>query len=92
MTTVQTRVREISNKEGFDITATGKTGKPLKLTKNGVLKKPWPHRNKTPGTHTVKDFREKFGDVHPGYSCHVLKGNGSQAHGNMLLKQVRATY
>ena len=92
MTTVQTRVREISNKEGFDITATGKTGRNLILTKNGVLKKPWPRRNKTRGTHTVQDFRDKFSGVHPGYSCHVLKGDGSKAHGNMLLKQVRATY
>ncbi len=90
MTTVQTRVREISNKEGFDIIVT-RNGKPVKVTRNGVLG-PWPHRNKSKDTRTVTEFREKFSDAYPGHSCDVLDGNGAKAHGNMLLKQVRATY
>ena len=91
MTTVQTRVREISNKEKFDLTAT-RNGKPIKLTRNGVLNKAWPHRNKTKETHTVTDFQEKFKKVYPGYSCDVLEGDGSKAHGNTKLRQVRGTY
>jgi hypothetical protein len=35
VTTVQTRVREISNKERFDIVAKGKTGRPLNFAKTG---------------------------------------------------------
>ena len=91
MTTVQTRVREISNKEQFDLTVT-RNGKPIKLTRNGVLKTAWPHRNMTKETHSVTDFQEKFEKVYPGFSCDVQEGNGSKAHGNTKLKQVRATY
>jgi hypothetical protein len=91
MTTVQTRVREISNKEGFDIIIVTRNGKPVKTTRNGVLG-PWVHRNKTRDTHSVSDFRVKFEQAYPGYSCDVMDGTGRKAHGNMFLKQVRATY
>lgn len=88
MTTVQKRVREISNKEGFDLIAT-RNGKPINPTKNGVLKRAWPRRNKTPDTHSVTDFRQKFEKVYPGYSCDVLNKGGGKAHGNTKLRQVR---
>jgi hypothetical protein len=58
MTTVQTRVREISNEERFDIIVT-RNSKPVRTTRNGVLG-PWGHRNKTRDTHSVSDFRDKF--------------------------------
>jgi hypothetical protein len=91
MTTVKTRVREISNKEEFDLLVT-RNGKPIRPTRNGVLKSAWPHRNQTRDTHSVTDFREKFKKAYPGYSCDVLEGDGSKTHGNTKLKQVRATY
>ena len=53
---------------------------------------PWKHRNKTRDTHSVSDFRDKFKEAYPGYSCDVMDGKGGKAHGNTLLKQVRATY
>ena len=90
MTTVQTRIREIANKEGFEVTPT-RNGKPVKLTTNGILG-PWPNRNKTRGTHSAKDFRDKFEEAYPGYSCDILEGSGTKAHGNTKLKQVRDTY
>ena len=91
MTTVLTRLREINNKEGFDVWDVRRHGKIVRVTNNGVLG-PWPHRNRTRDTHTVKDFRDKFAAAYPGYTCNVREGSGTLAHGNKSLKQVRATY
>jgi hypothetical protein len=91
MTTVLTRLREINNKEGFDVWNIRLRGKIVRVTKNSVLGA-WPHRNRTKDTHTVKDFREKFASAYPGYTCSVLEGSGAIARGNKSLKQVRATY
>jgi hypothetical protein len=74
MTTVQSRVREISNREGFDITVTRK-GKEVRLRSNGVLG-PWSYRRKTKDSATVADFRAKFEAVYPGYCCIVETGLG----------------
>lgn len=90
MTTVQTRSREISNKEGFEISVV-RRGRPVKPTKNGILG-PWPHRNMTRSKYTVQYFREKFEAAYPGYSCEVLSGNGKAAHGNHTLGNIRDTY
>jgi hypothetical protein len=62
------------------------------VTRRLVLKKGWPHRNKTKETHSVTDFRDKFKKAYPGYSCDVLEWDGSKAHGNTKLKQVRKNY
>jgi hypothetical protein len=91
MTTVLTRLHEIKSREGFDIWNIRQHGRIVKVTKNGILVA-WPHRNRTRDSHTVKDFREKFFVANPGCTCDVLEGNGAVAHGNKLLKQVRATY
>ena len=90
MTTVQTRAREISNKEGFEISVK-RRGKYVKPTQNGVLG-PWPHRNKTRGNYTAKDFREKFEAAYPGYSCDILSADGTAAHGNAALENIRSAY
>lgn len=90
MVMLQTRVREISNKEGFDLTVF-RGRQAVNLRRNGVIGA-WPHRNKTRDTYTVSDFRAKFAETYPGYVCDVLEGGGMVAHGNRSLGQVRATY
>jgi len=90
MTTVQTRVREISNRGGFDITVT-RRGKEVRLRSNGVLGS-WSYRRKTKDSATVADFRAKFEAEYPGYSCVVETGNGKTATGQMTLATLRAAY
>ena len=90
MTTVQTRVHEIWNKEGFMISVK-RDDQPVNIYRNGVIG-PWPHRNKTRATHSVTEFQAKFEATYPGYSCDVLNANGAAAHGNTRLSAIRATY
>ncbi len=92
MTTVATRTREISDKEGFDIIVTRK-GRPVKPAKNGVLEGSYPFERKLSGTRTVNEWKkERFAKTYPGYSCDVLKGDGKSAVGQTNLQTVRATY
>jgi len=95
MTTVQTRTREIGDKEGFDIivvTATA-NGRRVDPAKNGVLNGGYPFEKKLKGTKTVSDWtKERFERTYPGYSCEVLKADGKVAPGNTKLETVRKTY
>jgi hypothetical protein len=90
MTTVQTRVREISDREGFDITVT-KNGKDAKLRKNGVMKE-YPFKRKLKDSATVADWRDRFEKEYSGLSCKILNGDGTIAKGQATLKTVRSTY
>jgi hypothetical protein len=90
MTTVSTRIREIANREHFDIVVT-RNGRDIDVRRNGVLG-PWPHRNKTGDTRSVAEFRQKFEKAYPGYSCDVLEGTGKAATGQKFLSAIRATY
>ncbi|MDO8932343.1 MAG: hypothetical protein Q7U97_08125 [Rhodocyclaceae bacterium] len=92
MTTVATRVREIGDKEGFDIIVTHK-GTPVNPAENGVLNGGYPFEKKLKGTKTVSDWKkERFETTYPGYSCDVLKGDGDVATGQTSLETVRASY
>lgn len=92
MTTVQTRVRLISNKEGFEIVVKrNSTGKQVNIRKNGVLG-PWSHSKKTKDNMTVAGFRTKFEEAYPGYSCIVEKADGTAATGQLTLGSLRAGY
>ena len=91
MTTVATRVRQISNKEGFDIQVLSRNRRPVRVTLNGRLG-PWPHTRKSKGAMTVAEFKEKFGRTYPGYHCSVLTADGHMARGNTLLDSVRRSY
>lgn len=92
MTTVQTRVRQIANKEQFDITAKRRSsGQPLGLRRNGEMG-PWTFHRKTRDSHSVSEFKEKFEAAYPSLTCDVLKGDGTIAPGQMKLKALRATY
>lgn len=90
MTTVRTRIRKISSKEGFDIEVI-RRGKPVKLSRNGVLNG-WPYEKKSKESMTVSEFKGKFSDAYPGYECRVFDGDGHVVNGNTLLRSVRATY
>ena len=92
MTMLLTRMRQIANREGFDIEVTRKA-KPLKnLRKNGVLG-PYTFQKKLADNRTVDKWRtNRFELTHPGYSCNVLKGDGKIAVGQTLLRTVREAY
>ena len=93
MTTVQARVREIFDREGFDIIVkSNRTGKPVKVRKNGVLGT-YPFRRKASGNATVADWRrDRFEATYPGFTCDVLKEDGKLAHGRTSLQTVRDDY
>jgi hypothetical protein len=91
MVTVATRVRTIADREKFDIVVT-KAGKPVKVTKNGVLGK-YPYDKRLKDSKTVSDWKkERFETSYPGYTCDVLMGDGTTATGQKKLKSVRASY
>lgn len=91
MTTVATRVREISGIEDFDIIVT-KNGQRVDPTQNGLLGA-YPFRKKLKHSKRVSEWRqERFEATYPGYSCDVLNEDGSTAIGQTLLNTVRETY
>lgn len=61
MTTVQTRVRSISDLEGFDLTVK-KDGEEVDVRENGVLSK-YPFDKALKGTKTVADWKNVTGGV-----------------------------
>jgi hypothetical protein len=92
MTMLMTRVEEIFTREGFMIEVT-RNGKPLKdLKKEGVLG-PFQFDRKLAGSKSVQDWKtDRFEKCYPGYSCNVLKADGTTAVGQTLLSTVRNTY
>lgn len=92
MTTVATRVRAISDLEGFDIQVKTLAGASVPPTNNGTLGQ-YPFEKKLKGTKTVADWRkERFERTYPGYSCDVLNGDGTTAAPQTALRTVRETY
>ena len=90
MTTVATRVRRISDLEGFDIIVM-EGGKPVDVKQNGVLSE-YPYKKMSRGNWTVARFKEKFEKAYDGFSCAVLLENGEEARGNRTLNSVRESY
>lgn len=91
MTTVQTRAQEIFEKEGFNIEVCDVNGNPVNPRANGIIGK-WPYERKTKSSKTVKDFQDKFSQAYGGYNARVLVDDGTEAHGNTLLSNVRGSY
>jgi hypothetical protein len=90
MTTGATRIRGISDREGFDILVTHR-GKPINVRKNGILG-PYPFARKLKGSATVSDWRTaRFEATYPGFKVDVLTGDGNLATGQMTLATLRAT-
>ena len=48
---------------------------------------------KAKSSMTVSEWKQRrFNPTYPGYSCRVLNGDGSEAHGNAKLVSVRESY
>lgn len=90
MTTFATRIRELSNLEGFDVQVFDSTGNPANLKTNGLPA--YPHIRMAKGSTTVSDWKNRFNNTYPSYTVEVLTADGTPAHGNMLLASVRETY
>jgi hypothetical protein len=91
MTTLATRQREIGNKEDFDIAILDANGAPVPLNTNGFRK--FDYDCKAKGDMTVTEWKRfRFSPTYGGYDCIVLNGDGTEAHGNVKLSSVRATY
>jgi hypothetical protein len=96
MVMLATRINEIAKREGFLIEVYRKTGKgtPRYILgrKNGVLGS-YPFKKKLKDNKTVHDWKkERFEPAFPGYTCHVLKGDGKTAIGHTSLGTVRHSY
>jgi hypothetical protein len=92
MTMLLTRIKEIAIREGFEIWEVRRHGKLVRVTENGVLS-PYPFSRKMAASKTVNEWLvERFAPSYPGYSCVILKGNGSRAVGQTKLGTVRNTY
>jgi hypothetical protein len=91
MTTWATRVRELSNLEGFEIKAYDGAGEQLDLAQNGLAR--YDYERAAAGTQTVAWWiANRFRVKYPTLNCEILLGDGQAAHGNMRLSVVRATY
>lgn len=90
MTTLATRIRALSDLEGFDIQVFDGAGNPADPKANGLSA--YPHERKAKGSTTVNDWKARFHKVYPGYTCDVLNEDGTVAHGNSKLNSVRETY
>ena len=92
MTTVLTRIYQIFACEGFSIVVKNKrTGRRITLGRHGILGQ-YPFNRKLKDSATVADWRARFEETYPGYSCDVLKADGKKASGQTLLGTVRDTY
>jgi hypothetical protein len=91
LTTVQTRIREIGDKEDFDIIVL-RDGTQVPPNENGVMGK-YDFDRKMKGSKTVSNWlTERFNKLYPTLSCEVLNGDGTKASGQTQLKTVRETY
>ncbi len=91
MTTLETRVREIRDIEGFDIQVFDDKKNVVDTKNNGFIS--YGYGNRAKGSMTVNDWKVcRFRATYPGYDCRVLNANGSEAHGNTLIETVRSTY
>lgn len=90
MTTLATRIRGLSDLEGFDVQVFDNSGSPADPKTNGLPA--YPHERKAKSSTTVADWKARFHKVYPGYTCDVLNADGSIAHGNAKLENVRETY
>jgi hypothetical protein len=90
MTTLATRIRALSDLEGFDVQVFENSGKAADPKTNGLPA--YPHERRAKGSTTVADWKNRFNKAYPGYFCEVLEADGSVAHGNAKLESVRGTY
>lgn len=87
MTKMATRKREIEELEGFAIEIFDGHGNPADLNMQGLPA--YGYARKAKGTMKVIEWKGRFQQSYPGYTCDVLYADGSVAHGNTLLKNIR---
>ncbi len=90
MTTLATRIRALSDLEGFDVQVFDQSGNPVDPKLNGLPA--YPHERKAKGTTTVAEWKGRFTKTYPAYVVEVLDANGNIVHGNAKLESVRETY
>jgi hypothetical protein len=91
MTTVLTRTRRIAEREGFDIIVR-QHGNPVDPATNGILGG-YDFVRKMKGTATIADWKaQRFQPTYPGFTCDVLRGDGTVATGQLSLDALRASY
>jgi len=92
MTMVLTRIKEIADREGFEIWDIRRNGRIVRVTNNGIMG-PYQYARKMKGTKTVNEWlNERFRPTYPGITCRVFRGDGTAAPGQTLLQTVRDTY
>ena len=92
MTTLATRIRALSDLEGFDIKVFINGGSTQADPKTNGLA-PYPFEKKAKSATTVSEWKtNRFHTTYPGYWCEVLNGDGSDANGNTKLESVRISY
>ena len=90
MTTLATRMREVSDLEGFDIEVFNLDGTHADLKQNGFSA--YPHERKAKGSTTVSEWKNRFHSAYPNLTCNVLDASGNICNGNTKLESVRETY
>lgn len=92
MTMVLSRIEEIWHREKFKVWNIRRHGKLVRVTANGVMSEyDWGKMLK--GGKTVNEWiNERFKVTYPGFSCDILKGDGTVARPQTLLSTVRNTY
>jgi hypothetical protein len=87
LTKLATRKKEVEQLEGFSIQIFDGFGKPADLELQGLPG--YGYKKKAAGTMTVVEWKNRFHQNYPGYTCDVLHKDGSVAHGNTQLNKVR---
>lgn len=91
MTTLATRMQQLTELEGFDIGEVKRGGETIPRERNGFPK--YNYDRKAKSACTVEEWkRTRFREVYEGCDCEVLMGDGRVAHGSCLLSTLRASY
>ncbi|WP_346380801.1 hypothetical protein [Acidithiobacillus sp.] len=91
MTTLATRQREISDREGVDVIFKDKNGQVADPKTNGLPK--YPYDKAIKGSKTVNDLKnDRLRPNYTGYDFDVLKGDGTVAAPQTTMETVRESY
>jgi hypothetical protein len=89
--TLATRMRELSNLEGFDVEVTNSDGELVSLRTLGFMR--YDFDLPAYGRTTVTEWKDsRFRRYYPQLHCRVLYANGQEASGFTMLQLVRDSY
>jgi hypothetical protein len=87
LTTLATRMRALADLEDFDFEVLDGQDNAVDPKTNGFAQYKFDRKAKS--SMTVSEWKQRrFNPTYPGYSCRVLNGDGSEAHGNAKLVSV----